>query len=319
MAIVPFYVESPRHLAKTGRVDEARGIIEKSRVHPQPAKIEQEMTEIIEAIRLEATTTSKSYWTMMTQQDTLHTRRRILLGCGVQVMQKFTGIDFITTYAPQMFALSGLKQPSLLAGGNLISYTASLALSIYLIDRVGRRKLMLIGCSLMGIQLLVGGILAHYVRSTAETHPDKALQYGAGVAAILYIYTFTYGATWLTVCWVYPTEIFPLASRAKGVAFSTIAFSLAGGIVNEITPYLIEAVNFWIFIIFALINFGMLVPIFLFYIETANRHLEDLDLLFAGKSNLAWRAEKEFDVAKSKHAAELNEGAQVIHSAEIKE
>ena len=76
------------------------------------------------------------------------------------------------------------------------------------------------------------------------------------------------------------------------------------------------------FIIFALVNLGMLVPIFLFYIgkihfphseivivfgadketlsETANKHLEDLDLLFAGESNIAWRAEREFDLAKSK-------------------
>jgi hypothetical protein len=124
--------------------------------------------------------------------------------------------------------------------------------------------------------------------------------------------------------WVYPTEIFHLASRAKGVALATVAFSLAGGIVNEVTPYLITAVGFWIFIIFGLVNFGMLVPIFLFYIgkilplsvstfvshysrsdnsskiETANRHLEDLDLLFAGESNLAWRAVKEFDLAKQR-------------------
>lgn len=65
---------------------------------------------------------------------------------------------------------------------------------------------------------------------------------------------------------MYPTEIFPLASRAKGVALATVAFSLAGGLVNEITPYLINAVGFWIFILFALVNLGMLVPIYLFYI-----------------------------------------------------
>lgn len=70
--------------------------------------------------------------------------------------------------------------------------------------------------------------------------------------------------------WVYPTEIFPLASRAKGVALATIAFSLAGGFVNEITPYLINAVGFWVFIIFALVNLGMLIPISLFYIGKAD-------------------------------------------------
>ena len=66
--------------------------------------------------------------------------------------------------------------------------------------------------------------------------------------------------------WVYPTEVFPLATRAKGAALATVAFSVAGGVINEIIPYLISAVKFWTFIIFALINLVMLVPIYLFYI-----------------------------------------------------
>jgi hypothetical protein len=66
--------------------------------------------------------------------------------------------------------------------------------------------------------------------------------------------------------WVYPTEIFPLASRAKGTALATIAFSLAGGFINEIVPYLINAISFWVFILFALINLIMLIPIYLFYL-----------------------------------------------------
>lgn len=66
--------------------------------------------------------------------------------------------------------------------------------------------------------------------------------------------------------WVYPAEIFPLASRAKGTAMATVAFSLAGGLINEIVPYLIDAIGFWVFILFALVNLAMLVPIYLFYI-----------------------------------------------------
>lgn len=60
--------------------------------------------------------------------------------------------------------------------------------------------------------------------------------------------------------------MFPLATRAKGAALSTVAFSVAGGIVNEIVPYLVQAVNFWVFIIFAFINLAMLLVIWLFYI-----------------------------------------------------
>jgi hypothetical protein len=66
--------------------------------------------------------------------------------------------------------------------------------------------------------------------------------------------------------WVYPTEVFPLASRSKGAALATVAFSIAGGTINEVIPYLINAIGFWVFILFALVNLAMLIPIYLFYI-----------------------------------------------------
>ena len=115
-----------------------------------------------------------------------------------------------------------------------------------------------------------------------------------------------------------------MASRAKGVALATVAFSIAGGVINEIVPYLINAIGFWVFILFALINLAMLIPIYLFYIgtcscnrwgsklteeETANRHLEDLDLLFAGDSHISWRAERQFALLKSKTVPEHIEDA----------
>jgi MFS family permease len=199
-------------------------------------------------------------------------------------MQKLTGIDFIATYAPEMFTLAGYSgdKPSLLAGGNYFSYTASLALAIYLSDIFGLRKLMMSGCLSMGIVLIVGGILAHEVVSkSANGQLAAANQFGGGVATVLYLYTFLYGSTWLTTwyiapskhknllttdSWVYPTEIFPLASRANGVALSTVAFSIAGGVINEIVPHLINAIGFLVFNFFALINLIMLIPIYVFYI-----------------------------------------------------
>lgn len=196
---VPFYPESPRHLAKTGRIDEARDILEKCRVRPNKDEINQEMTEIIEAIRLEANSAAASYYSMLFTHDKLHTTRRILLGGGVQVMQKLTGIDFIAAYSPEMFALGGFTgdEPALLAGGNFISYTASLAFAIWLADHLGRRSCMLWGCSLLGTVLIVGGILSHEVYSHVDDKA-KAKQYGAGVATVLYIYSVIYGSTWLT-------------------------------------------------------------------------------------------------------------------------
>jgi MFS family permease len=195
----PFYPESPRHLMKTGRVDDARRILLQARIDADETKVEHEMREIIAAIRFEASEAPPSYWSMLTTNDKLHTRRRILLGAGVQIMQKFTGIDFIATYAPMMFSLAGYPgdKPAILAGGNFVSYTFSLALAIYLCDHVGRRRLMLTGCALMFLVLIVGGILSHEVISSANG-PAQRSRYGAGVTAVLYMYTFIYGSTWLT-------------------------------------------------------------------------------------------------------------------------
>ena len=93
--------------------------------------------------------------------------------------------------------------------------------------------------------------------------------------------------------WVCPTEVFPLATRAKGVALSTMSFSIVGGVINEIIPYIIKAAGFWVFIMFSLLNFIQLIPVYLFYIETANRRLEELDILFASNSPFALQAERE--------------------------
>ncbi|OAA60602.1 low-affinity glucose transporter HXT3 [Niveomyces insectorum RCEF 264] len=325
---IPFFPESPRHLAQTGRLDDARMVLRRNRIAAADGDVDRELAEIVAALRFEARSNESngggatSYWRMLTRRDNLHTRRRLLLGMGVQVMQKFTGIDFISTYAPEMFALAGYtgNKPSLLAGGNFFGYVASLALAIYLCDRVGRRRLMLIGSSLMCVVLIAGGVLSHEViRLSDEGRHKTASACGAGVTTVLYLYTFLYGSTWLTTCWVYPTEIFPLASRAKGAAVATVAFSLAGGFINEIVPYLINGIGFWVFILFALINLVMLVPIYLFYIETANRHLEDLDYLFAHDSPFAWRAERDFAAMKQAEQAAAAEPLQETAEAETRE
>ena len=61
MAAAPFYPESPRHLAKSGRIDEARDILERCRVNPSKEAIDQEMEEIKDAIRLEASASATTY------------------------------------------------------------------------------------------------------------------------------------------------------------------------------------------------------------------------------------------------------------------
>jgi hypothetical protein len=104
-----FLPETPRHLAKTGRLEEARTILGRCRLRPSEEAIEQEMAEIQEAIRIEATLSAQGFLSMIWKKDKLHTRRRVALAMGIQCMEKLCGPDAIAAYGPTIFALSGCK------------------------------------------------------------------------------------------------------------------------------------------------------------------------------------------------------------------
>lgn len=82
-------------------------------------------------------------------------------------------------------------------------------------------------------------------------------------------------------------------------------------------PYLIAAIDFYVFVLFALLNFAILVPVYLFYIETANRDLEDMDLLFSSESPFAWRAERQFAALKN-HNGVLPSSEDNVRTADVK-
>jgi hypothetical protein len=76
---------------------------------------------------------------------------------------------------------------------------------------------------------LAGGFARLGLNATAVGDATKASQYGAAAASMVFIFTFVFGATWLTVPWLYPAEIFPLAVRAKGNAWGVVGWSIGNG------------------------------------------------------------------------------------------
>lgn len=82
---------------------------------------------------------------------------------------------------------------------------------------------------------LAGGFSQLTIDAKAAGEMSKVSSYGAAAASMIFIFTATFGATWLTVPWVYQAEIFPLAVRAKGNAWGVVGWSIGNGwLVNEI-------------------------------------------------------------------------------------
>lgn len=98
----------------------------------------------------------------------------------------------------------------------------STLLAVVTIDRLGRRIGLYWGAVGQGISLFLAGAFSRLLKE----NPAKKAQYGGAAALFVYMYTFIFGATWLTIPWVYPTETFPLECRAKGNAFGVFGWSI---------------------------------------------------------------------------------------------
>ena len=84
--------------------------------------------------------------------------------------------------------------------------------------------------------ILLGVFTREVLNAAAAGNTARASTFGAGAAAMVFIFTAVFGATWLTVPWLYPAEIFPLAVRAKGNAWGVVGWSIGNGWTVLLTP-----------------------------------------------------------------------------------
>lgn len=274
---INFFPESPRWLMKVGREEEATKVLQATR----DGDVQYELKEIKKVVKFELeTSTANHYWAMLFPKDKYSRglRWRVFLAVWLQIMQELVGIGVITVYAVDLFqdAGFGLQLSKLLAGFNNLSYMFSVIFAVYTLDRFGRRATMVWGAVAMAFILLVAGILDKY----AQVEGPNQRAFGAGVAAFTFLYTATFGATWLTTPWLYPTEIFPLNVRAKGGAWSVVGWSIGNGIITMITPFLFQAISYGTLLLLFGLNIFCLPFVILMYPETAGRSLEQMDTFF---------------------------------------
>lgn len=163
----------------------------------------------------------------------------------------------------------------LMTGVDGIIYVCGALTSLYTIDRLGRRKLMYAGLIGHGVTLaLVGG----FQYAATEADFDNA---APAIVVFVASYNFVFGATWLSLAWLYPSEIFPTTLRAKGNSLSTAANWIGNFVVAEVGPILFEYASYWTFVIFSILNVLYLIPVYFYFPETKGKSLEEIEKLFA--------------------------------------
>ncbi|KAI9269180.1 general substrate transporter [Phascolomyces articulosus] len=272
-----FLPESPRWLQSKDREEDCKMVLarlwtDEDTTHPRCIA---EWEEIRDGIELERREGIRSYKELFSK-GRMNNRYRVLLGMGGQIMQQFGGINVISYYLTDIFLQAGMSHAMamLMAGVDSIFYFLGALTPIYTIDRYGRRALMYAGLIGQAVTLIIVGA-TQYCVERGDTRASPA------VIVFVILYNAIFGAAWLGLAWLYPSEIFPTALRAKGNSMSTGANWLGNFVVAMIAPVLFEYAKYWTFLMFGILNVIFLVPIYLWYPETNGKSLEEIEVLFA--------------------------------------
>ena len=200
--------------------------------------------------------------------------QRMMIGCSGQFFQQFTGCNAAIYYSTLLFKnnlhMTG-KLPLVLGGVFATVYALATIPSFFMIEKVGRRNLFLIGFLGQGLSFIITmGCLIDDNEQNAK---------GAVVGIFLFICFFAF--TTLPLPWIYPPEINPLRTRTKAASASTCMNWITNFAVVMFTPVFSSQSDWGIYLFFALVNFIAIPFAWFFYAETAGRDLEEVDIIFA--------------------------------------
>lgn len=274
--------DSPRWLLMRGRSAEARNVIARLLDKEEnAAEVEEEISQITAALSVQKS--AGRFRTLFTGGPAQNFRR-CTLGVASQFFQQFCGINLITYYATFVFENSlgfGPQLSRLLAALNGTEYFLASLVALPLIERVGRRKLMLFGAVGMMISMaILAGTASTGV--TDETGAPK-LSLGYGVTAVVFLFGFNtfFALGWLGMTWLYPAEVTNLSIRIQANALSTCSNWLSNFVIVMITPPAFANLQYRTYIIFAVLNAAIIPCVYFFFPETSKRSLEEIDLYFA--------------------------------------
>jgi sugar porter (SP) family MFS transporter len=253
--------ETPRWLASKERWDEARVVIE----HIKEEQLEQELADIHRSLSEERQQGG------IREHFTSHLRVALIVGVGLAVFQQFVGINTVIYYAPTIFEQAGFASAtSAILATSVVGVVNVLAtiVAILLVDRLGRRMLLLGGSIIMVVALVMLGIIF--------AHNSGHIGSLTLIALIIYILAFAF--SFGPVFWLMSAEIFPTRVRAAGASISSFANWSANLLVSVTFLSLIGAlgapVTFWLYAFFGVLAFifsWILVP------ETKGRSLEQIE------------------------------------------
>lgn len=299
MFILP---ETPRFLVKRSRFEKAaRSLSKLRRLDRSDPNLVEELNEIRANHEYELSLGKGTYLDCV--KGTVG--KRLFTGCALQALQQLSGVNFIFYYGTSYFKNAGFQDPFVIQViTNSVNVVSTLP-GLYLVEKMGRRNLLLFGA--MG--MCVSQFLVAIIGSTAGT-TDLAAQRAA--IAFVCIFIFFFACSWGPVAWVVTGELFPLKVRAKCISITTASNWLFNFAIAYATPYLVDddessaQLGSKVFFIWGSCCAIAVAFTYFFIYETKNLTLEQVDELYnmVGK---AWKSKKFRPAVRYTEVGELGE------------
>jgi MFS transporter, SP family, galactose:H+ symporter len=271
MAVIPastfgvgllFIPESPRWLVARGHTDQARAVLQRIRA---PKQVEAELSRIQQGVAQQ-----KGHWAELLSPLL---RPAMIVGVGLAIAQQITGINTVIYYAPTIFKFAGLSSVSvaiLASVGVGVVNVALTVVAMQLIDRVGRRPLLLVSVAGMALSLGVLGVAFALPRFSG------VLAWISVGSLMVYVGSFAVGLG--PVFWLILSEIYPLRIRGRAMSIGTVANWSANLIVALSFLTLIQVLGkpttFWLY---AVVSVGAWAFAYFLVPETRGQTLEEIE------------------------------------------
>lgn len=303
-----FLPETPRMYIKRGKPEEAaKSLSRLRRLDIDHPAIVEELAEIVANHEYELSLGKASYLDCFKG----NLGKRLFTGCALQGLQQLTGVNFIFYYGASFFQHSGIGNGFTISLITSCINVASTFPGLYMVEKWGRRPLLLFGAIGMAVcQFVSPTSLPSHQPHLFNLTNSFSIQIVAGVGtgepvsnsaaqqalvAFVCIYIFFFACSWGPCAWVVTGEIFPLKVRAKSLSMTTASNWLLNWAIAYATPYLVNegpgnaGLQSKVFFIWGGCCFICIFFVWAFIYETKGLSLEQVDELYA-KVPKAWQS-----------------------------
>ncbi|KAF5465682.1 hypothetical protein F2P56_015664 [Juglans regia] len=261
-------VDTPNSLIERGRLEEGKAVLRKIR---GTDNIEPEFLELVEASRV-AKEVKHPFRNLLKRRN----RPQLIIASALQIFQQFTGINAIMFYAPVLFSTLGFGSDASLYSSVITGAVNVLStlVSVYSVDKVGRRLLLLEA----GVQMFLSQVVIAIILGIKLKDHSDDLQKGFAVLVVIMVCTFVsaFAWSWGPLGWLIPSETFPLETRSAGQSVTVCINLLFTFVIAQAFLSMLCHFKYGIFLFFS--GWVLIMSLFVLFLlpETKNIPIEEM-------------------------------------------